>query len=134
MLGLRLTQGGCLRPGFPSTFRAGNDSDVFGKELTNWLGWGLLEWALNLGQTSEVSKTSESYGSPGAGRLLGQPGFHAVCVKSAMGGRPAFMPCINCSGSARLEKGHQLNLEGRSTENGTASGLTACAMFFWAQA
>ena len=74
MLGLRLTQEGVSAQDFHQRF--GREMmDVFGKEINELVGLGLLEWALNLGQTSEVSKTSEVIRLTRRGRLLGNQVF-----------------------------------------------------------
>jgi oxygen-independent coproporphyrinogen III oxidase len=56
MLGLRLTQEGVSAQDFHQRF--GREMmEVFGREINELVGLGLLEWVLNLEQTSEVSKT-----------------------------------------------------------------------------
>jgi len=72
MLGLRLTQEGISETAFLQRF--GQDlMAVFGKEIDDLLGLGLLEW--DRMETSEVSKTSEVIRLTPRGRLLGNQVF-----------------------------------------------------------
>jgi oxygen-independent coproporphyrinogen III oxidase len=72
MLGLRLTQEGVPAGAFRQRF--GQEMmDVFGKEINELVGLGLLEWVKL--QTSEVSKTSEVLRLTKRGRLLGNQVF-----------------------------------------------------------
>jgi oxygen-independent coproporphyrinogen III oxidase len=72
MLGLRLTQEGVSAQAFRERF--GQDlMTVFGKEVNELIGLGLLEWTQT--QTSEVSKTSEVIRITRGGRLLGNQVF-----------------------------------------------------------
>ena len=72
MLGLRLTQAGVSVRAFRQRF--GQElTDVFGKEIDELVGLGLLEWSLM--RTSEVSKTSEVIRITQRGRLLGNQVF-----------------------------------------------------------
>jgi oxygen-independent coproporphyrinogen-3 oxidase len=72
MLGLRLTQEGVSVQDFHQRF--GREMmEVFGKEINELVGLGLLEWVKT--QNSEVSKTSEVIRLTRGGRLLGNQVF-----------------------------------------------------------
>ena len=72
MLGLRLTQEGISAEAFRRRF--GQDlMAVFGREINDLLGLGLLEWALP--KTSAVSETSDVIRLTRRGRLLGNQVF-----------------------------------------------------------
>jgi oxygen-independent coproporphyrinogen-3 oxidase len=70
MLGLRLTQEGISLQAFHTRFGQGL-MDVFGNEVDELVGLGLLEWA----RTFEVSKTSKVLRLTRRGRLLGNQVF-----------------------------------------------------------
>jgi oxygen-independent coproporphyrinogen-3 oxidase len=72
MLGLRLTREGVSASDFRERFGRGL-MDVFGREIDELLGLGLLEWAKS--KTSEVSETSEVLRLTKRARLLGNQVF-----------------------------------------------------------
>jgi len=72
MLGLRLIQEGVSAEAFRQRFGQAL-MVVFGKEINDLLGLGLLEWDRK--QTSEVSETSDVIRLTRRGRLLGNQVF-----------------------------------------------------------